>query len=79
MTIPAKTRRSIEAIFDVYGRDIAMKSDDTLPVSTLFVVGPGDAGEYKLVGSVRNINWAIDVRDNALVPECYDDEASTWG
>lgn len=74
--IPAKQRRSIEAIFDAYGRDIRMKSDATLPLSTLFVIGH-DA-EYTLVGSVRNINWAIDVRDNALVPEVWSDEASTW-
>lgn len=76
--IPAAQRSRIADILDTYGRDIAMKSHANVNGTKLYVVGPDDAGKYTLHGSVRSINWAIDVRDNSLVPECYDDEASTW-
>lgn len=76
--IPTKTRRIITETLETYGRNIAMVSHENVAPSTLYVVGPDDAGGYVLHGSVRNINWSIDVRDNSLVPELYDDEASTW-
>lgn len=77
MAIPTKQRRSIEAIFDLYGNDIPLVMDERL----------GDGAHYltshdqpKLVGCVRTINWARDIKDarENYVPEIYSDEATTW-
>jgi hypothetical protein len=79
MSIPAKQRRIIEAIFESYGKHITMVMDENAPPDKLFLIeGAGPNGGPVMKGGVRVINWARDIRDNAFVPECYDDAASTW-
>lgn len=76
--IPIKTRRSIEDAFELYGRDVQLVMNEKLSDGTFYAVGNDEDG-YALHGCVRFVNWARSVRDGEVyVPECYDEEASTW-
>jgi hypothetical protein len=74
--IPRNARRSIEAVLDLHGK-LPVIIDDRLEDGTFFVVGEYGEKPY-IKACVRWANWAIELRDNSLVPELYSDEASTW-
>lgn len=76
--IPPRNRRIIEAVFEEYGRDIELRMDEDAPDFTFYVVGEYGEKPY-VVGSVRYINHARDYLTNSFVPECFADEAQTWG
>jgi hypothetical protein len=73
--IPPKQRRIIEAVLDLYPDDTPLLMRENLRDGAFFVV-EGDAPVIH--GSTRMVNWARDIRNKHFVPECYDDEASTW-
>jgi hypothetical protein len=75
--IPAKQRRTITAVLDLYPGDIELRMNDALPDGAFGIVGEYGETPY-IVGSTRMINWARDIREGNLVPEIYSDEASTW-
>lgn len=75
--IPAKQRRIIEAVLDLYPDDIEIRMDERLEDGAFHIVGEYGENPY-ILGSTRMVNWARDIRNNAFVPECYDDAASTW-
>lgn len=74
--IPAKSRRVIETVFDLHP-DLELHMDEDLADGTFGVIGEYGEDAY-IIGSTRMINWARDIRENVLVPECFSDEASTW-
>jgi hypothetical protein len=72
--IPKRARTIIEAAFDLYP-GMAVKSDDRLPTGAFWVIV--DDGRAYIKACTQWANWAIDIRDNSLVPELYADDAPT--
>lgn len=74
--IPAKIRRTIEALLEQHPTNTPLVFDERLPDGTFYATFNPDGPILK--GSTRMINWARDIRNNAFVPEIYSDEATTW-
>lgn len=76
--IPQKARRTITQVLDLYPDDIELRMDERLSDGAFGIVGEYGETPY-IIGSTRMINWARDIKNNAFVPETYDDAASVWG